>query len=72
MDIYMITDRDPAERDRRVAGRFTSNGSVASHSSHVSQASRPSPPMLISNRKYVPDSLELFPSLDRDLTRGLD
>ncbi|CAI7636551.1 unnamed protein product [Penicillium pancosmium] len=51
MDIYMITDRDPAERDRRVAGRFTSNGSVASHSSQVSQASRPSPPMLISNRK---------------------
>ncbi|KAK5797659.1 hypothetical protein VI817_003950 [Penicillium citrinum] len=54
MDIYMITDRDPSERDRRYAGRFTSNGSVASHASQVSHASRPSPPMLVSNRKYVP------------------
>lgn len=52
MDIYVITDRDPAERDRRY-GRFTSNGSVASHSSQVSHASRSSPPMIISNRKYV-------------------
>lgn len=51
MDIYMITDRDPSERDRRYAGRFTSNGSVASHASQVSHASRPSPPMLVSNRK---------------------
>jgi hypothetical protein len=64
----MITDRDPAEKDRRVAGRFTSNGSVASHSSQVSQASRPSPPTLISNRKYVLDNFELPPTLDRDRT----
>ncbi|KAJ5987604.1 Secondary metabolism regulator laeA [Penicillium sp. IBT 35674x] len=56
MDIYVITDRDPSERDRdrdkdlRV-GRFTSNGSVASHSSLISHASRPSPPVIINNRK---------------------
>ncbi|KAJ5578485.1 Secondary metabolism regulator laeA [Penicillium hispanicum] len=57
MDIYVITDRDPAERDRRV-GRFTSNGSVASHSSQISHASRSSPPVIISNRK-IP---EKYPS----------
>lgn len=54
MDIYAITDRDPAERDRRgPMGRFTSNGSVASHSSQLSHASRSSPPVIVSNRKYV-------------------
>ncbi|KAJ5331680.1 Secondary metabolism regulator laeA [Penicillium atrosanguineum] len=53
MDIYAITDRDPAERDHRgPMGRFTSNGSVASHSSQLSHASRSSPPVIISNRKY--------------------
>lgn len=52
MDIYAITDRDPAERDRR-AGRFTSNGSVASQSSQISHASRSSPPVLLANGKYV-------------------
>lgn len=70
MDIYMITDRDPAERDRRVAGRFTSNGSVASHSSQISHASRPSPPVLVSNRKCVPRvAPELYPSIDPDRTQ---
>ena len=52
MDIYVITDRDPAERDRRI-GRFTSNGSVASHTSQISHASHSSPPVIISNHKYV-------------------
>ena len=60
MDIYVITDRDPAERDRPV-GRFTSNGSVASRSSQLSHASHSSPPVIISNRKYVSPELILHP-----------
>jgi hypothetical protein len=55
MDIYMITDRNPSDKDgdRRV-GRFLSNGSVASQTSQASRASGSSPPIIISNRKYVP------------------
>lgn len=58
MDIYVITDRDPAERDQnrdrdRRIGRFTSNGSVASRSSQLSHASHSSPPVIVSNRKYA-------------------
>lgn len=53
MDIYVITDRDPAERDHRPIGRFTSNGSVASRSSQLSRASQASPPVIVSNRKYA-------------------
>lgn len=75
MDIYVITDRDPAERDRRgPMGRFTSNGSVASHSSQISHASRSSPPVIISNRKYVSPALPTrfprqtgLPSYSREL-----
>jgi hypothetical protein len=54
MDIYMITDRNPSDKDgdRRV-GRFLSNGSVASQTSQASRASASSPPVIISNRKYV-------------------
>jgi hypothetical protein len=54
MDIYMITDRNPSDKDgdRRV-GRFLSNGSVASQTSQVSHASGSSPPIIVSNRKYV-------------------
>jgi hypothetical protein len=54
MDIYMITDRNPSDKDgdRRV-GRFLSNGSVASQTSQASRASGSSPPVIVSNRKYV-------------------
>lgn len=54
MDIYMITDRNPSDKDGdRRDGRFLSNGSVASQASQASRASDSSPPVIISNRKYV-------------------
>ncbi|KAJ5753243.1 Secondary metabolism regulator laeA [Penicillium odoratum] len=67
MDIYVITDRDPSERDHdkdRRTGRFTSNGSVASHASLMSHASRPSPPVIISNRK-IPEKYPPVSENDR-------
>lgn len=54
MDIYTITDRNPSDKDGdRRTGRFLSNGSVASQASQVSRASGSSPPIIISNSKYV-------------------
>ncbi|KAJ5491259.1 Secondary metabolism regulator laeA [Penicillium diatomitis] len=61
MDIYTITDRNPADKDGdRRTGRFLSNGSVASQRSQASRASGSSPPVIITNRKYV--VLPSFPS----------
>ncbi|KAJ5936303.1 Secondary metabolism regulator laeA [Penicillium verhagenii] len=77
MDIYVITDRDPSERDRdrnrdrdkdRRVGRFTSNGSVASHASLLSHDSRPSPPVIINNRK-IPEKYPPISENDQEQDR---
>ncbi|KAJ5162570.1 uncharacterized protein N7500_004400 [Penicillium coprophilum] len=53
MDLHTLIDRDPVDKDPRRNGRFTSNGSVAtqtSHTSNTSQISRSSP-IIMSDRK---------------------
>ncbi|KAJ5774734.1 hypothetical protein N7457_009630 [Penicillium paradoxum] len=60
MDLYTLIDRDPVDKDPRRNARFTSNGSVATQASQVSntsQASRSSP-IIISDRKMP----EKYPS----------
>lgn len=55
MDLYTLIDRDPVDKDPRRNARFTSNGSVATQASQVSNTSQVSrsSPIIISDHKYV-------------------
>ncbi|KAJ5458421.1 hypothetical protein N7475_009809 [Penicillium sp. IBT 31633x] len=53
MDLYTLIDRDPVDKDPRRNARFTSNGSVATQASQVSNTSQVSrsSPIIISDHK---------------------